>query len=71
MRTLTKKLITLLIIAIVSLNSVAFITGCDNDSDLEDAAEETGDSIQDAAEETGDTIGEGAEEVGDEVDDAM
>lgn len=48
---------------------VGTIPGCDNDSDLEDAAEETGDAMEDAADEVDDALDDVADDLDDAVDD--
>lgn len=62
----TIKWITLPIAALALGFAPAMMTGCEGDSDLEDAAED----VEDAAEDAKDKIKEGAEEVEDEIDDA-
>lgn len=47
---------TKLFVFLLTLPFAIFIAGCDNDSDLENAAEDAGDAMQDTAEEVGDQV---------------
>ena len=61
-----KKLLTiiLLTLSLCAFTSVpVLLTGCDNDSPVEEAVEETGDTIEDAGDEAQDAM--------DEVEDEM
>jgi TATA-box binding protein (TBP) (component of TFIID and TFIIIB) len=46
------------------------LTGCEEESEVEEAVEETGEAIEDGAEDLKDSVEDGAEELGDEIDDA-
>ena len=42
----------------------------EEEGDLEEAVEETGEAVGEGAEEVGEAVGEGAEEIGDKTEDA-
>mgnify|MGYP006304967925 CR=1 FL=1 len=51
-----KRLATLMLIAVVSIGPSLVLSGCENDSGLEEAAEETQDAVEDTAEEVEDEM---------------
>jgi predicted small secreted protein len=44
------------------------MTGCEDDSGVEEAVDDTSDAVEDAADETGDALDDAADEVEDAVD---
>lgn len=48
---------------------LAAIQGCEQDSDLENAAEDTGDALEDAAEDVDDAVDDAADDLDDMTDD--
>lgn len=67
MRNLTRKWITLIIMAMIGLSAPFFMGGCDNDSGLEEAAEDTQEAVEDAAEDAAEGMEDAAEEVDDQL----
>jgi hypothetical protein len=47
-----------------------FLAGCEQESEFEEAAEETGEAVEEGVEETGETLEEGMEETGDAIENA-
>ena len=58
MKEFWKKIIRLMVIGILLTGPAVVLPGCDNDSAIEDAAEDTGEAVED----TGEEIGEAAED---------
>lgn len=67
MRALWKRLIVCSVLAMLLAGSSVTVTGCKEDSPIENAAEETGDAIEDAGEEVQDAADDAADEVEDEM----
>ena len=67
MITLGKKIVTLCLVAMLSVGSAVAISGCDSDSNMEDTVEDAGDTLEDA----GDEIQDAADDAADEVEDQM
>jgi len=70
MKLMNLKWITLPIAAATFALGPVALTGCEEESEVEEAVEETGEAIEDGAEEAEDSVEDGAEELGDEIDDA-
>lgn len=51
-----KKQSTKTLMFLLTLPFAMFIAGCDNDSDIENAAEDAGEQMEDAADEAGDQV---------------
>ena len=66
-RYLSRAAAASLFATVVALGAVA----CDQDSDVEDAAENAADNIEDAADDTADAIDDAADDAGDAIDDAI
>ncbi len=64
----TQKALKLLALLLTIGGTSFFLAGCD--SNMEDAAENTGDAIENAADETTDAVKDAAENTGDAVEDA-
>lgn len=47
-----------------------FLVGCEQESEVEEAAEETGEAFEEGVEETGEALEEGMEETGDAIEEA-
>ncbi len=58
-----RKLMTILMLSMVTIGTTTFVCGCEDDSAIEDAAEET----EDAAEDAADAVEDAADEMGDEM----
>jgi DNA-directed RNA polymerase subunit L len=56
MRTLWNRIATLLVLAGLLINTAAFVSGCDNDSSFEEAAEETSEAVEEAGDEVEDAV---------------
>ena len=67
MSTLWKKIVSLCVVATLSVGSATLIPGCDSDSDMEDAVENAGDTIEDA----GDEVEDAADDAADQMEDQM
>lgn len=67
MKKLMKKWTTLIMMVMIGLSASLFISGCENDSDLEDAAEDTQEAVEDATEDTAEGIEDAAEEADDQL----
>lgn len=67
MTTLWKKIVSLFVVAMLSVGTATLIPGCDNDSDMEDAVENAGDAVEDA----GDDVQDAADDAADQMEDQM
>lgn len=59
MKDVTKRLLTLMLLFIVSVSPAFLLTGCETDSDMENVAEDVAESVEDA----GESVGDAAEDV--------
>lgn len=62
-----KKWITLIMMAMIGISASLFISGCEKDSGLEEAAEDTQEAVEDATEDAAEGIEDAAEEVDDQL----
>ena len=59
-----------LLALLFAFGTVTFLSACEDKTDLEEAADEAGETIKEGAEDTGDAIKEGVEDTGDAIEDA-
>ncbi|MEC9373505.1 MAG: hypothetical protein VYC34_06660 [Planctomycetota bacterium] len=63
----TRALAVTLFSSALALGAVA----CEEDTDVEDAAEEAAENVEDAADDTADAVDDAVDDAGDAVDDAI
>ncbi|MFN3168105.1 MAG: hypothetical protein ACE37H_13675 [Phycisphaeraceae bacterium] len=66
---MSKKLLTLLFPALALAFAPAMLTGCEEETEVEEKAEEGAEKVEEGAEKAGDKIKEGAEKVEEGVED--
>lgn len=65
MKDLCRRIITLCVLATLLIGSTVALSGCNGDSDLDDATEDVGEAMEDA----GEAVEDAAEDAGDAIDD--
>jgi len=74
MKSVLRKLVVMLTVAMLAVTTVSFVTGCEDQGPAEQAGEQADEGMeeaQDTAEEAGDEAEDTAEDAGQAVEDAM